>query len=72
LKALSIFCEVLNQLYEIHILGLHWSLLMSKKQRKSRRKPATELTKEQAMRRLFPKEIRDEAKRLAHEKDLKE
>jgi len=42
---------------------------MSKKQHKSRRKPATELTKEQAMKRLFPKEVRDEAKRLAHEKD---
>jgi len=40
--------------------------------RKSRRKPASELTKEQAMRRLFPKEIRDEAKRIAHEKDRKE
>ncbi|MDA1128573.1 MAG: hypothetical protein O2913_07740 [Chloroflexi bacterium] len=42
------------------------------KQRKSRRKPASELTKEQAMRRLFPKSVVDEAKRIAHEKDRKE
>ncbi len=41
-------------------------------QRKSRRKPAIELTKEQALRRLFPKPLRDEAKRIAHEKDRKE
>ena len=40
--------------------------------RKSRRKPASELTKEQAMRRLFPKSVGDEAKRIAHEKDRKE
>ena len=40
--------------------------------RKSRRKPAIELTKDQAMRRLFPKAIRDEANRIAHEKDRKE
>jgi hypothetical protein len=47
---------------------------MAKKQdgKKSRRKPARELTKEQAMRRLFPKEIREEAKRIAHDKDPKE
>jgi len=44
---------------------------MSKKPSKSRRKPAVELTKEQAMRRLFPKDMRDEAKRLAHENDQK-
>ena len=40
--------------------------------RKSRRKPAAELTKEQAMRRLFPKSVVDEAKRIAHEKDRNE
>jgi len=45
---------------------------MKKDKRKSRKKPAQELTKEQAMRRLFPKDIRDEAKRLAHENDPKE
>ena len=39
--------------------------------RRNRRKPARELTKEQAMKRLFPKDIRDEAKRLAHENDPK-
>jgi hypothetical protein len=46
---------------------------MAKKQdeKKSRRKPARELTKDEAMRRLFPKEIREEAKRIAHEKDPK-
>ena len=42
------------------------------KERKSRRKPAVELTKDQAMRRLFPKSVVDEAKRIAHEKDRKE
>ena len=42
------------------------------KERKSRKKPAAELTKDQAMRRLFPKSVRDEAKRIAHEKDRKE
>jgi hypothetical protein len=42
------------------------------KQRKSRRKPAMELTNEQAMRRLFPKSVVDEANRIAHEKDRKE
>lgn len=34
-----------------------------------RRKPAIELTTEQAMRRLFPKPIIEAAKKVAHEKD---
>lgn len=45
--------------------------MKKKRERKSRRKPATELTKDQAMRRLFPKGIRDAAKEVAHEHDRK-
>ena len=36
-----------------------------------KRKPAIELTTSEAMRRLFPKDVRDELKRVAHEKDGK-
>ena len=38
---------------------------MVAKKRPSRRKPAAELTDEEALRRLFPKEVRDEAKHEA-------
>lgn len=36
-----------------------------------KRKPAMELTTEEAMKRLFPKEVRKELKRIAHENDVK-
>ncbi len=34
-----------------------------------RRKPSKDLTKEEAVKRLFPKKVVDEANRVAHEKD---
>ena len=37
-----------------------------------KKKPATELTKDEAMKRLFPKKVRDEVHRIAHEKDKEE
>jgi hypothetical protein len=36
-----------------------------------RKKKAIELTDEEALKRLFPKPVRDELKRIAHEKDKK-
>ena len=36
-----------------------------------KRKPARELTTEEALKRIFPKKVRDELKRIAHEKDDK-
>ena len=36
-----------------------------------RKKKARELTKDEAMKRVFPKKVRDEAYRIAHEKDDK-
>ena len=36
-----------------------------------RKKKATELTKDEAMKKLFPKTVRDEAYRIAHQKDGK-
>ena len=41
----------------------------SKKTKKG--KPASELTTEEAMKRLFPKKVRDVLKEVAHEKDKK-
>ena len=35
----------------------------------SRKKKAPEQSTDEAMRRLFPKKVRDELRRLAHEKD---
>ena len=40
-----------------------------KKPRKG--KPASELTTDEAMQRLFPKKVRDKLKEVAHEKDSK-
>jgi len=37
-----------------------------------RKKPAIELTTEEALKRLFPKKAREELYRVAHEKDGKE
>jgi hypothetical protein len=36
-----------------------------------RKKQARELTKDEAMKKLFPKKVRDELSRIAHEKDDK-
>ena len=36
-----------------------------------KRKPAIELTTDEAMERFFPKKVRDKAKEVAHEKDPK-
>ena len=36
------------------------------------KKKATELTKDEAMKKLFPKVVREELGRIAHEKDKKE
>ena len=36
-----------------------------------RKKKARELTKDEAMKKMFPKKVRDEAHRIAHEKDDK-
>ena len=36
-----------------------------------RKKKARELTKDEAMQKLFPKKVRDELHRVAHEKDNK-
>ena len=36
-----------------------------------RKKSARELTKDEAMKKLFPKKARDELERVAHEKDKK-
>ena len=36
-----------------------------------RKKKAHELTKDEAMKKLFPKKVRDELHRIAHEKDGK-
>ena len=41
------------------------------KKRPSRKKPPAELTDEQALRRLFPKEVRHEVKREAEKSDHK-
>ncbi len=42
-----------------------------KKKRPSRKKPAGELTDAQALRRLFPKDVREEIKREVREADRK-
>lgn len=34
-----------------------------------KKKPARELTDEEALKRLFPKKVRDELKKVAHEND---
>ena len=36
-----------------------------------KKKPITELTTEEAIRKLFPKKVVDKAKEVAHEKDSK-
>ena len=36
-----------------------------------RKKKPVELTKDEAMKKLFPKQVRDELHRIAHEKDRK-
>ncbi len=36
-----------------------------------RKKQARELTKDEAMKKMFPKKVRDEAYKIAHEKDDK-
>ena len=36
-----------------------------------RKKKATELTKDEAMKKLFPKKVRDKLAEVAHEKDRK-
>ena len=36
-----------------------------------RKKQARELTKDEAMKKMFPKKVRDELRRVAHEKDDK-
>ena len=38
---------------------------------KKKRKPAVELTTDEAMKRLFPKKVVDKAKEVAHEHDPK-
>ena len=35
----------------------------------SDKKPARDLTKEEAMKRLFPKKVRDKLREIAHQKD---
>ena len=42
---------------------------MPNKKRKSEPKPDTELTTEEAIQKLFPKEAIEYAKKVAHEKD---
>ncbi|HUP59310.1 MAG TPA: hypothetical protein VNA69_02695, partial [Thermoanaerobaculia bacterium] len=37
----------------------------------SRKKPARELTTEEVLKRIFPKQVREELKKVAHEKDQK-
>ena len=37
-----------------------------------RKKPAKDLTTEEALKRIFPKKAREELHRVAHEKDSKE
>ena len=39
---------------------------------KKNKKPAKELTTEEAMKRLFPKKVRERLKEVAHEKDDKD
>jgi hypothetical protein len=58
--ALVLVTEPLDQLYKVHVL--HGEPSMPRRKRK-----ADELTTEEAMRRLFPKKLRDEAKRIALE-----
>ncbi len=38
----------------------------------TRKKPEKDLTTDEAMRRIFPKKVREELHRVAHEKDDKE